>query len=163
MTSEKYQLLGIQCVDELVENIHDPPYFIALFSLISILGILDYLIWNFIFIKVLMTCFTYVQLFIKWFYWMIQLWNDNLILVMFQKFDTALIQASIAYCANIIAALFYLMKKILNLIKTFFSFLNISDIWFFYFFIFCIKFWISLAPLFILFFNFSFWVVLYFW
>ena len=140
-----------------------PSVLISLFSLISLLEILDYLIWNFIFIKVLMTCFTYIQLFIKWFYWMIQLWNDNLILFMFQKFDTALIQASIACCANTTAAFIYLMKKILNLITTFFSFLNISDIWFFYFFIFFIKFWIFLAPLFILFFNVSFWVVLYFW
>ena len=53
---------------------------------------------------------------------------------MFQILDTALIQASMAYCANVIGAFFYLFEKVINLITTFF--LGISDNWFFYFFIF---------------------------
>ena len=53
---------------------------------------------------------------------------------MFQILDTALIQASMAYCANVIGAFFYLFEKVIDLITTFF--LGISDNWFFYFFIF---------------------------
>ena len=75
------------------------------------------------FIKVLMTCFTYVQFFIKLLLWMIKLWCKNLIFFMFSKSDPTLLQASMAYCPNVLGALFYLLKNILNLITTFFHLL----------------------------------------
>ena len=79
----------------------------------------------------------YVQLIIKWFYWIIQLWSENLILFMFKESETSLIQASMTYCANIIGVLFYLLEKIFSLITTFFS-------WHFWYLFFCFftKFWI---------------------
>ena len=49
---------------------------------------------------------------------------------MFRKSDTALIQVLIVYCKNIKGALFYLLKKVVNLIATFF--LRISNAYFFY-------------------------------
>ena len=69
--------------------------------------------------------------------------------------DTALIKASMAYCANVIGTLLYLLQKILNLITTFFLFLTflIPDF---------MKFWVFFVLLFILFFNFRIWLELHF-
>ena len=71
-----------------------------------------------------MAYFTYVQFSIKWFNWMIQLWCENLLFFMFKKSDSVLIQASMPHCANVLGALFYLLRKILHLITTFFLFLT---------------------------------------
>ena len=58
-----------------------------------------------------------------------------LIFFVFKKSDTVLIKASMAYCVNVIGALFYLLKKTLNLITTFLVFLRflILDILGFFF------------------------------
>ena len=106
-----------------------------------------------------MTCLTYVQLFIKWFQWLIQLWSENLIFFIFKKSDTALIQASITNCTNVIGTLLYLLNKFINLITTLFLCLTflIPD-----FFVFLMKFYIFLLLLFMLFFNFRIWLVLHF-
>ena len=74
----------------------------------------------------LITCFVYIQFFFKWFFWVIQFCGENAVASMFKQFDTPLIRASIAYSAKIIRSLFYLLKKILNLVVSFFSFLGTS-------------------------------------
>ena len=86
----------------------------------------NFLTCNFTFIKMLMTCFTYIQLFIKWFHWMIQFWSDNIIFSMRTQSDTTLIQTSTTYCANIMRILFYLLQETANLATIFFRFLDIS-------------------------------------
>ena len=50
---------------------------------------------------------------------MTQLWSGNLIFFIFKNSDTALIQASMAYCAHVIGNLFYLLEKIMNRITNF--------------------------------------------
>ena len=102
-----------------------------------------------------------VQYFNKLFHWMIQVWSENLIFFIFQKSNTALIQASMTYCANVIGALFYLLMGIFNLITTFFIFLTflILDFWIWISFM---KFGIFLVPLFISFFNLRIWWVFHF-
>ena len=52
--------------------------------------------------------------------WMIQFCKENEIFFMLKQFNTALIQASMAYSANIMSLL-YLQKEILNLVNLFFS------------------------------------------
>ena len=89
-----------------------------------------------------MTCFTYVQFFIKWFHWMIQLWSENMVFFMFKKSDTALMQASMVYHANVIGAFLYLL--ILNF-TTFFILVTFLIHYFFYFLV-PLKFWIFLVP-----------------
>ena len=79
---------------------------------------------NFPFVKVLITCLTSVQFFSKGFHRMMQLWSENLIFFMFKKCVTALIQASMAYCENVIGALLCILKKILNLTTCCFLFLT---------------------------------------
>ena len=49
---------------------------------IKIHFIADSLTWNFIFIKMPMTCFTYTQFFIKWFHCIIQFCTANVIFLM---------------------------------------------------------------------------------
>ena len=82
-----------------------------------------------------------------------------LIFFVFKKSDTVLIKASMAYCVNVIGALFYLLKKTLNLITTFLVFLRflILDILGFF-----LKFRILLVLLFILSLNFRIWLALHF-
>ena len=79
-----------------------------------------------------MTCFTYIQFFIKWLHWMIQFCKENEIFFMLKQFNTALILASMAYSANIMSLL-YLQKEILNLVNLFFS------LWYLFFDILCIS------------------------
>ena len=69
------------------------------------------------------------------------------------------------YCTNVIGALFYLLKEILNLTTTFFCYFDISDILFFdifykalkYLGTFFLDFWIFLEPCFLKF-CFVFWI-----
>ena len=82
-----------------------------------------------------------------------------LILFVFKKSDTALIKAPMAYCANEIGALLYLLKKTLSLITTFLVFLAFLIFDFFAFFM---KFWIFLVLFFILSFYFRILLVLHF-
>ena len=79
--------------------------------------------WYFIFIKMLMVCHTNIQFIIKWFHWMIQFCREIVIFFMLKQFNTALIQASMAYSTNITRSLFCLLKEILNLVISFFLFL----------------------------------------
>ena len=79
---------------------------------------------NFPFVKVLITCLTSVQFFNKGFHPMMQLWSENLIFFMFKKCVTALIQASMAFCENVIGALLCILKKILKLTTCCFLFLT---------------------------------------
>lgn len=59
---------------------------------------------------------------------MIQLWSEDLILLMFENFDTVLIMATIAYFGNVIVAL---LKKIAEessqTYPNYIYFFNISD------------------------------------
>ena len=72
----------------------------------------------------MMTCFTYVQFFIKWFRWMILFCSENVIFFMLKQFNNVLIQTSMAYGANIIRSLFYLLREIHNLVISLFLFLT---------------------------------------
>lgn len=76
----------------------------------------------------LVTCFAYKKLLIKWFHWEIQCSGENLIFSMLKQSDNPLIKASVAYRASVIGSLFYLSKKILKL----FTFLSwyIRDLFF---------------------------------
>ena len=76
---------------------------------------------------------------------MIQLQSESSIFFMLKKSDVAFLQASKAYFVDMIGTLFYLLKKILNLIPTFFLFLAflIHD-----FLDFFMNFWIFLVTLF---------------
>ena len=66
-----------------------------------------------------MASFTYTQHFIKWPHWMIQFYSENAIFCMLKKFNSDLIQALMAYSANMIRSLFYSLKKILNFVTSF--------------------------------------------
>ena len=79
--------------------------------------------WYFIFIKMLMVCHRNIQFIIKWFHWMIQFCRENVIFFMLKQFNTALIQASMAYNTSIRRSLFCLLKEIINLVISFFLFL----------------------------------------
>ena len=46
---------------------------------------------NGIFVKMLINCFTLIQIFIKWFHWMIQFCTENVIFFMLKQFNTSLI------------------------------------------------------------------------
>ena len=54
---------------------------------------------------------------------MIQFCSENMIFFMLKQFNTALIQASMTYSANIIRSQLYLQKEILNLATSFFLFM----------------------------------------
>ena len=79
---------------------------------------------EFLFIKMLMTCFTYTTFFSKLFHWMIQFCTETVIFFMLKESDTTLIKDAIAYFANVMGSLFYPPKEI--------SFLDISGTSFLY-------------------------------
>ena len=72
----------------------------------------------------LMTCFTYIQFFIKRFHWMVQFSTENKTFSIFKQSDIALISASMSNRTNIIGSLFYLLQGILSPASSFRPFLE---------------------------------------
>ena len=101
----------------------------------------------------LMTCLTDIQFFVKRFHWMMQFCSENIVFLVVKQSHTALTQASITYCKNIIGALFDLLKEVLNLTTTCLFFLTFQIP---HFLIFLIKFWSFLVPSFLIFYL-NFW------
>ena len=92
----------------------------------------------------LITCFTYIRFFNKWFHWLIQFCSKNVILFMLKQSDTALIQTLMTCFANIKRSLLLLSQLLFNLATSFFF---VPHFWyclwfsrFSFFLIFCILF-----------------------
>ena len=74
----------------------------------------------FIFVKLVITSFTYIQFSIKWFHLVIQLCSENVIFFMLKQFNTALIEASMAIVQMYWGPCFTCWKKLSLLSHLFF-------------------------------------------
>ena len=122
------------------------------------------LTWNSIFIKILMTCFTNMQFFIKQFHQVIQFYSENIAFLIVTGFygilhkckrDLVLIakENSQLYHNLFLLVLYFRYLIFLNFLRRFWSSLVPS------FLIYCLNFWIFLIPRFLIIYP-NFWIFL---